>query len=117
MKLTVDNISLSINIIGLYYFSFRLLLLVSHDYICGSSNLQLFLLTKSEVQYGSRQVILARAVGRHRWPGQPIVRSGAIGTVPRSIHIDHKIKSLVNNGAKEHHGLMDGNQNLFSVAR
>ena len=85
MKLTVDNISLSINIIGLYYFLFRLLLLVSHDYICGSSNLQLFLLTKCGVQYGSRQVILARAVGRHRWPGQPIVRSGAIGTVPRSI--------------------------------
>ena len=28
---------------------------------------------------------LARAVGGHRWPGQPIVRFGAIGTVPRSI--------------------------------
>ena len=60
--------------------------MISHDYICGSSNLQWFLLTKSEVQYGSRQVILARAVGRHRWPGQPIVRFGAIGTVPRSIN-------------------------------
>ena len=86
MNLIVNNISPSINIISLYHIViFRLLLLVSHDYICGSSNLQLFLLTKSEAQYGSRQVILARAVGRHRWPGQPIVRSGAIGTVPRSI--------------------------------